>query len=700
MKTLTTNLLILMFLYSCAHKPMVPPPTEKFLEETRKLLKSNSSELDNYTHLNMEQKWARIYLHGKQLSDSGRNGLACNKFKALEETPFPLPILVDIQILKVCPISVIEARKRMDYPKNEVHPWAKEEFLLTALKRSREFGLTDHQAKFLGELAFYQETREQKVHYLKKSIKMAQDSDLKKKLQEKLEILSPSHIKNPTDDQLYDYARDLERFRKFEEARKHYTLIGHNMDSTIEEVVKAYERKAMSWKIQRSNKKYREILEELLGQIQARFDGDEKVEEEYLKYYFKYKILIARRFWTENKRKKAHKLLDEVIADKRATQTQLAHAYWLKGSIYSEFNHFKKSLANYKLAFEKEIDDENIFLKVSWSYAWTLYLKKQYSASIEIFDRSLEKIEDPLDKLRYQFWLAKTLWKNKKKNKARDIYMDLLKNAPQHYYGILARAEMNMTFPKAPELQNKLAEDFTIMWLKSLDELGMGKDYLEGMIPKLSSNEQKLAYIPYFSSVEWFEGGLKTYFSLPSKERYKLSDAYLPLVFPTPYKKLIKKASKKFRISPSFLYSIMRQESAFDPEARSWADAFGLLQLTPERAKELRRRAGVKYKTYSDLYDPETNIYLGARLLKDLQVKFKNNFISYVGSYNASERAVKHWKKTRFRGDFLEYIERIPYDETRKYVKLVLRNYINYKRSLTPKPFLFPKRFFTSRLTD
>ncbi len=680
---------------------MVPPPTEKFMQETRALLKSGSSELDNYTHLNMEEKWARIYLHGLNLADQKRNKEACTKFKVLEETTFPLPILVDIQILKTCPMSVIELRKRMDYPKNEIHPWAKEDFLMAALKRSREFGLRDHQAKFLGELAFYQDIREDQVKYMKKALDLAVDKELKDKLFEKLTLLSPKHIKDPKPEQLYDVARDYERYREFEKATKLYREVALREGVTLDEQVKAFNRLAMAWKVQkRDNVQYRKILEEMLETIQKYFGDKESIEKEFLKTYFEYKTLIARRYWTENQRKKAHSILDEIIADKRANETQLAHAYWLKGAIHSELNQFKKSLENYKAAFDKEIEDEDLFLKVSWAYAWTLYLQKQYTEAEKAFDKAISKIKDPIDQLRYKFWLARTYGNNKQKNKAREIYMDLLTHSPQHYYGIMARAEMGIEFPVAPELKNKLAKDYTIMWLKTLGEKQMGKNYLESKTPQLDDTDEKLEYLPYFSTVEWYEGALKLYFSIPSDERYKLADSYLPIVFPAPFKDLVRNASKRFRISSSFIYSIMRQESAFDPEVRSWADAFGLLQLTPERAVQLKSRAGVRYKTYTDLYDPKTNILLGARLLKDLQIKFKNRFIEYVGSYNASETAIKHWKKTRFNGDHLEFIERIPYDETRKYVKLVLRNYINYKRSLSDNSFKFPKNFFYARLTD
>ena len=123
----------------------------------------------------------------------------------------------------------------------------------------------------------------------------------------------------------------------------------------------------------------------------------------------------------------------------------------------------------------------------------------------------------------------------------------------------------------------------------------------------------------------------------------------------------------------------MRQESAFNPDARSHMDAFGLMQLIPQVAKASARANAINYKKPEDLYKPHINIPLGSAHLRKLWDHYNGQLVLTVASYNASQKAIAGWLKTRFRGDSLEFIEDIPYEETRNYVKLVLRNMITYQ---------------------
>ncbi|MEK7355080.1 MAG: lytic transglycosylase domain-containing protein, partial [Bdellovibrionota bacterium] len=138
--------------------------------------------------------------------------------------------------------------------------------------------------------------------------------------------------------------------------------------------------------------------------------------------------------------------------------------------------------------------------------------------------------------------------------------------------------------------------------------------------------------------------------------------------------------SSRFDVQTELIYSIMRQESSFNPMARSHADAFGLMQLIPEAAKKAAPMSGIELKSHEDLYGPETNIPLGTAFVRGLMNRWKGRYIPTVASYNASEKAIEGWIKSRYRGDPLEFIEDVPYDETKGYIKLVTRNFVFYKR--------------------
>jgi soluble lytic murein transglycosylase len=143
-------------------------------------------------------------------------------------------------------------------------------------------------------------------------------------------------------------------------------------------------------------------------------------------------------------------------------------------------------------------------------------------------------------------------------------------------------------------------------------------------------------------------------------------------------------AASKSGVPAELLYSIMRQESSFNPEARSPADAFGLMQLLPSVAEHASARAEVAFEKPEDLYRPEINVPLGAAFLRELLDRWGGQIVLAAASYNANERAIHAWLRTRFHGDPLAFIEEIPYDETRGYVKLVARNFIFYSRLSEP----------------
>jgi soluble lytic murein transglycosylase len=140
---------------------------------------------------------------------------------------------------------------------------------------------------------------------------------------------------------------------------------------------------------------------------------------------------------------------------------------------------------------------------------------------------------------------------------------------------------------------------------------------------------------------------------------YKYPLAYTDVVFNT---------SKAFGIDPFLVIAIMREESHFNPNIVSSAGAYGLMQLMPVTAKKVGNVTKV-----NELFDEEKNIYIGIKYLSDLKKKYSR--IEYIiAAYNAGEKAVDLWLQNNYR-DADEFIEDIPYNETRDYVKKVLRTY-------------------------
>jgi soluble lytic murein transglycosylase len=127
------------------------------------------------------------------------------------------------------------------------------------------------------------------------------------------------------------------------------------------------------------------------------------------------------------------------------------------------------------------------------------------------------------------------------------------------------------------------------------------------------------------------------------------------------------------------IYSIIRQESEFASEAVSYSGAVGMMQIMPNTAKMLSRQEKLKYDLDQLLEDSSYNIQLGNRYISDLVREFDGSYTRAIASYNAGPNRIKQWNKNNTTDNVLDWIELIPFKETRYYVKNVLRNVQFYR---------------------
>ena len=145
------------------------------------------------------------------------------------------------------------------------------------------------------------------------------------------------------------------------------------------------------------------------------------------------------------------------------------------------------------------------------------------------------------------------------------------------------------------------------------------------------------------------------------------------------------------RAEPALVHAITRQESEFDPSARSGADARGLMQIIPGTASATARRIGSAYSGPSALYDPELNLTLGSAYLQQLVEQFDGSYVLAIAAYNAgpsrSWQWLSDWGDPRTGAiDPVEWVELIPFEETRNYVQRVMENLQVYRHRLAGEP--------------
>jgi hypothetical protein len=206
-------------------------------------------------------------------------------------------------------------------------------------------------------------------------------------------------------------------------------------------------------------------------------------------------------------------------------------------------------------------------------------------------------------------------------------------------------------------------------------------------------NSDKLATksLLMFSAGEWLQA-VKLYDALPRSFRNRLPVGFERILFPKAYGDSVISYSESLGVDPDFVLAIIRQESVFNPKAKSIVGASGLMQLMPRTAQAESQRLLRSYLSQeqrnslrrlaqrdTNLFDAQTNLALGVHHVYRLLEKYKNP-VFILTSYNANPGATKRWAENIPTDDFLVFIERIPYQETRQYVKLVLRNYFYYKR--------------------
>jgi len=155
--------------------------------------------------------------------------------------------------------------------------------------------------------------------------------------------------------------------------------------------------------------------------------------------------------------------------------------------------------------------------------------------------------------------------------------------------------------------------------------------------------------------------------------------AYWRILFPEPYWETIKEESAKNHLDPYLVASLIRQESEFNPTVVSHANAYGLMQLLPAVGKTMAREEGMSNFQTFQLLDPVTNIRLGTRCLRQTIEKFGGVNEYALAAYNAGDSRVTDWKATGNFEGIDEFVESIPFAETRDYVQAIDRNIETYR---------------------
>lgn len=426
---------------------------------------------------------------------------------------------------------------------------------------------------------------------------------------------------------------------------------------------------------------YRKVLKATIAAISGN-DNKEDLFKQIPEKYYTPSLLY---YYLQSKKKEVPDHKSIALFKKVKSDAKHAHE-WCRLQLYyaREFIDQKDFLSSYKIITTHFAADEENIREAEWLSGWlALRFLKKPDLALGHFKKFLEVAEKPISIARGKYWLARTYAQQKDLKSAHKLYKEA-SIYPYTFYGQLAQVELKdnrINLPAMPkgEIHHKKTIERNDIFKAMRLLLKYGK-------PQLAHSYAK-ALIKHITPEELFwlaqvimETKNYHYITDFGKHATQQHIFLKDFAFPIPYKLQSKS------VEPAIVYSIIKQESVFDQHAISSAKAMGLMQLIKDTACRTAKDLNVACNVSKLTKDPVYNIKLGTHQLKMLIDERKNSLILTFSSYNAATSKVNKWIK-RF-GDprdltdhrqVVDWIELIPFSETRNYVQRVLENVQVYR---------------------
>lgn len=397
-------------------------------------------------------------------------------------------------------------------------------------------------------------------------------------------------------------------------------------------------------------------------------------------------------FWSESK------YLTNFISEKFLHNPK---ARYLLASIYEDNGERLKAIELYSGVVKAFPLSLRYYDRALFKVAWLNYLEGRYEESVKIFKRFLDEAGDNIDWdiTASLYFLSRSYRKLLKNEEAFKTLEELYFRYPYSFYSLFSREELGISTVK--ELEKDLSdipnmttdsaitprELFFLNKAKVLIKVAL----IDDAANELSSVDMKNMSYYYLDLVI----SIYKYSSYPNmaiSESYNIlreykgyiSKEHLKNHFPILYKDLIEKNAKKHGIDPYIIYSLIKRESGFKEDVLSNAGALGLMQIMPGTAKKIDKSI-----SSDKLKIAKENIRIGTEYFAKLMEENSGNLIYSLAMYNAGEIPVRNWKRWYKKNSNVEFIESIPFRETRDYVRSVLANYYMYNAIYRKKSISF-----------
>jgi soluble lytic murein transglycosylase len=382
------------------------------------------------------------------------------------------------------------------------------------------------------------------------------------------------------------------------------------------------------------------------------------------------------------------------------------HSVWSEEALMAGGNYYwvlmdrTKAVSYYQRLFDAFPDGKNAY-NAEWRIAWVAFLNKQADADQRLTN-FLTKYPVSANAVDALYWLGRSAERSGNAGHARSYYEKAIQRFPQTYFAHAAAGRLKLLGPgpeDAPEFLAKIpppptlrpfdepvpesaadrwakAQALRIIAFDASAELELKNAYFATSSPRFLLEAAQAA----FDQGHYAAGMSYGRIILPSFESRQIADAPMAvwkILYPLPYESALRREAARNDFDPMFAAGLIRQESTFQADIVSYANAIGLMQVLPKTGKLLARQLKIRYSKQL-LYDANYNLQVGMLYIANL-VKLTGAPEYAAAAYNAGEDRIALWKAERNYEEIPELVESIPFTQTREYVQIVLRNAAVYR---------------------
>lgn len=381
------------------------------------------------------------------------------------------------------------------------------------------------------------------------------------------------------------------------------------------------------------------------------------------------------------------------VATRFAGSGTAARAYYLLADLDEDDRRFDEAAANFQRAIRTGADSEEVGLSYM-RLAGMHFSRGEHAAARDAFDAYVARYPSGRRADQAKYWSALARLELGDTAAAMERFAAVRRSDPMSYYAARAADQLDESYiaafnlraaPSVPALDSAALRGLArVDLLRDAGWAGPAAAEMQRTRTAFGNDrEDRYALAEALNERGFTNDGISIGLELRRREPW--NPRLLRIVYPFPYRDIVMRAARSHGIDPFLAAGLIRQESLFNPHALSPAGAIGLMQVMPPTGARIARRLGIPF-TPDQLRDPHVNVTIGMQFLADMIAEYDGRLDAVLAAYNAGPARVERWKVFPEWSSADLFSERIPYEETRDYVKIVQRNARLYEALYSESP--------------